>query len=69
MLKYAISLGGQKDENRESRSEEKMVSFSSASLFTARKRETVNQGGTRGIDHRLGREPREQVSSKVGRAS
>ena len=34
-----------------SRSEEKVVSFRSASLFPARKRETVNQGGTRKVDH------------------
>ena len=31
---------------RKSKSEEKMVGFSSASLFPARKREAVTQGGT-----------------------
>ena len=31
--------------------EEKVVGFSSASLFPARKLETVTQGGTKGIDH------------------
>ena len=34
-----------------SRSEEKVLDFSSVSLFPARKRKTVTQGGTRGIDH------------------
>ena len=34
-----------------SRSEEKVVGFSSASLFYAGKREAVTQGGTREIDH------------------
>ena len=29
----------------------KVVGSSSASLFTARKKEAVTQGGTRGIDH------------------
>ena len=32
--------------SRKSRSEEKVVGFSSASLFPARKREAVAQGGT-----------------------
>ena len=32
-----------------------MVGFSSASLFPARKWEAVTQGGTRGIDHPMGR--------------
>ena len=46
----AISLGVQekrKDrKTRRSRSEEKVVGFSSASLFPARKLEPVTQGGT-----------------------
>ena len=33
------------------RSEEKVVGFSSASLFPARKWEAVSQGGTMAIDH------------------
>ena len=41
-----------KDSNTwKSRSEEKVVGFTSASLFLARKREAVTQGGTRGIDY------------------
>ena len=48
-------LGGQekrKDrKTRKSKSEEKVVSFSSAYLFPARKYEVVTQGGTRGIEH------------------
>ena len=36
---------------RKTRSEEKGVSFSSASLFPIRNLEAVTQGGTRGIDH------------------
>ena len=35
---------------RKSKSEEEVLNFSSASLFPARKREPVIQGGTRGID-------------------
>ena len=38
-------------ETRKSRNEEKVVSFSSASLFPARKRGAVTQGGTRVMDH------------------
>ena len=34
-----------------SRSEDKVVGFSSASLFLTRKREALTQGKTRGIDH------------------
>ena len=49
-LKGIISLGGQKKrknrKTRKSRSEEKAVAFSSASLFPARKREAITQGGT-----------------------
>ena len=64
-------MGGQekrKDrKTRKSRSEEKVVGFSLAYLFLARKREAITQGGTRGIDHRG--EPRELVSLKVGRTS
>ena len=50
--------GGQKRKDRKtmkSRSEEKVVGFSSASLFPARKREAVTQAGTRGIDHPMWR--------------
>ena len=36
---------------RKSRSEQKVVGFSSAFLFPARKREAVTEGGTRRIDH------------------
>ena len=47
-----MSLGGQeKRKDRKiwkSRSEEKVVGFSSASLFPRRKWEAVTQGGTRG---------------------
>ena len=55
-----------------SRSEEKVVGFSSASLFPARKREAVTQDGTRGIEHlnpgsryhqRLGGQARPRVPS------
>ena len=34
-----------------------VVGFSSASLFPAKKREAVTQGGTRGIDHPTWRKP------------
>ena len=45
--KGTISLGSQeKRKDRKSRSEEKVVGFSSASLYPARKLETVTQGGT-----------------------
>ena len=36
---------------RKSRIEKKVVGISLASLFPARKREAITQGGTRGIDH------------------
>ena len=49
---------------QKSKSEEKMVGFSSASLFPVRKREAVTQGGIGGIE-----QPREPVSSKVQRTS
>ena len=42
---------GKAQKTRKSRSKEKVVGFSSASLFPERKREAVNQGGTRDIDH------------------
>ena len=38
-----------------SRSEEKVVGFSSAALFPARKWESVTHGGTMGIDHLMQR--------------
>ena len=51
-LNVTISLGGEeKRKDRKtwkSRSEEKVVGFSSASLFSAVKWEAVTQGGTRG---------------------
>ena len=40
---------------RRSRSEEKVVGFSSTSLFPTRKREAVTQNGTRGIYHLMWR--------------
>ena len=46
--------GGENSKDRKtlkSRSEEKVVGFSSGSLFPLKKRESVIQGGTRGIDH------------------
>ena len=49
---------------QKSRGEEKVVGFSSASLFPKRKREAVTQGGTRGIDHRT-RRRRTQVAGIV----
>ena len=52
-------LGGQKKrkarKTRKSMSEEKVVGFSSASLFPARKRDVITQGGDRGIDHSMRR--------------
>ena len=49
-LKDNISLGSQekrKDrKTRKSRSEEKVLGFSSASVFPARKRDAVTEGGT-----------------------
>ena len=49
-LKGTISLEGsgeeERQESRKSRSEEKVVGFSSASLFPVRKREAVTQGET-----------------------
>ena len=57
--RYYISLGGQEKKKdrktRKGRSEEKVVGFSSASLFPTRKWESVTQGGTRGIDHLMRR--------------
>ena len=47
-------LGGGKRKDRKiqkSRSEEKVLGFISASIFPSRKRESVTQSGTRGIDH------------------
>ena len=72
-LKGVILLGGQekrKDRKIEkSGSEEKVVGFSSVSLFPVRKWEAVTQGGTRGIDHPTFGVPRELLSSKTGRTS
>ena len=53
--------------SRKSRSEEKVVGFSSAFLFPAMKREAVTQGVNRGIDHLPRRRTRESVSSNSGR--
>ena len=54
-LKGSISLGGQEKskgrKTRKSRSEKKVVSFSSASLFSARKRGAVTRAGIRVIYH------------------
>ena len=46
---WVQKLGGgslRNEEMRKSRSEEKMLGYSSSSLFPARKREAVTQGGT-----------------------
>ena len=52
-------LGGQKKRKDrkiwKSRGEEKVSSFSSASLFPAKKQEAADQGETRGIDHLMQR--------------
>ena len=54
-LKGTISLGdeekGKDRKTRKRRSEEKVVSFTSASVLPPRKWEAVTQGGTRGLDH------------------
>ena len=58
-LRGTISLGCREKRKyrkaRKSRSEEKVVGFSSVSLYPARKREAVTQGGTREIDHPMRR--------------
>ena len=60
--------GKRKDRKiQKSRSEEKVVGFSSTSLFHTRKQEAVTQGGTTRIDHPMRR--RNPVSSKAGRKS
>ena len=54
--RHYIVGGVRKDrKTRKSSSEEKVMGFCSASLFPARKREAVTQGGTRRIDHLTGR--------------
>ena len=59
LLRSNPTLGGQekrKDKKTwKSRNEEKVVGFSLVSLFPAKKREVVTQGGTRGIDHPMRR--------------
>ena len=56
VVKDTISLEDQvKRKCRKNRSEEKVVDFRSDSLFPARKREAVIQGGTTGIDHSMWR--------------
>ena len=71
--KYYIAGGLGEEERRgkqrKSRSEEKVVDFSSDSLFPERKREVVTLGGTRWIDQLTRRERREPVSLKAGRTS
>ena len=47
-----MNARGNENEKGKSNSEEKVVGFSSASLFPARKREASTKGETRGIDHR-----------------
>ena len=66
---YYIAGGQERRKDRKSRNEEKVVGFSSASLFQVRKREIVAHGGTMEPEDRYGGEPREPVSSKVGRTS
>ena len=61
---YYIAGGEEKRKDRKvskSRSEDKVVGFSSASLFPVRKWEAVTRGETM--------EPRDLASSKVGRTS
>ena len=48
------------------RIEEKVVGFSSASLFPASKRETVTQGGIRGIDPDAEENPGSQYRQRPG---
>ena len=52
-LKVTISLEDQEKKKdrktQKGKSEEKVASFSSGSLFPARKQEAVTQGGTRGV--------------------
>ena len=55
---------------RKSRSLEKVVGFSLASLFKTRKQAAITQGGTRGIGYtRRGGKSREAVTSKAERTS
>ena len=54
---------------RESRSEEKVMGFSSASLFRAKKREAVAKGRTRTIVYPTRRKTEGSVSSKPGRTN
>ena len=49
------------------RSTEKVVALSSASLFSARKREVVIQGRAGGIEHPTWRRTQGAVSSNAGR--
>ena len=48
---WGVRRRGETEKTQKGRSEEKVVCFSLASPFPARKRETVTQDGTRGIDH------------------
>ena len=52
-----------------SRSKEKLVGFSSTSLFPTRKQETVTQGGKRGTNHLTWRRTQGLGMSKAGRTS
>ena len=56
---YIAGVGGSGEEERQEIREvgvkRKCKVFCSASLIPVRKREAVNQGGTRGIDHPTGR--------------
>ena len=64
-----MSLGSQekrKDrKTRKYRSAEKVVGFSSVSLFPAKKREEVTQDGTRGIDNSTRRRTQGASTVKV----
>ena len=51
--RYYITIG--LEEERQENSEEKVVRFSSASLFPTRKWEAVTEGGDMGIDHLMRR--------------
>ena len=51
LYRWGVRRGGKTGKHKKSRSKEKVVFFSSASLYTARKWEAVTQGITGGIDH------------------
>ena len=68
LYRWEVRRRGKTEKHRKVRVKKKMVGVNLSSLFPAKEWEAVTQSGTRGIDYKTKRRPKEVVSSKAGRS-